>query len=42
MVEYHDQMVLMMDSDQPDLTMLQDKITLQASDLMSRVHGEIT
>ena len=39
MVEYHDQMVLMMDS---DLTMLQDKITLQASDLMSREHGGIT
>jgi len=42
MVEYHDQMVLMMDSDLTDLTMLQDKITLQASDLMSREHGELT
>merc|ERR1719411_2118913 len=42
MVEYHDQMVLMMDSDLTDLTMLQDKITLQASDLMSREQGEIT
>jgi len=42
MVEYHDQMVLMMDSDLTDLTMLRDKTTLQASDLMPREHGETT
>ena len=42
MVVYHDQMVLMMDLDLTDLTMLQDKITLQASDLMSRELEGIT